>query len=97
MENQESEKVFRVKSTTTPPELGSAIAHAINSGHQVVLRCVGAGAVNQAVKAVPIAQSFVSSYGTDLIQRISFFHGYTREGDKSSELMGISIRVLANN
>ncbi|MFI9271835.1 stage V sporulation protein S [Kitasatospora sp. NPDC052896] len=97
MENQVQEKIFRVKSTTSPPELGSAIAHAINAGHQVVLKAVGAGAVNQAVKSIPIAQSFVASYGTDLVQRISFFHGYTtREGDDSGELMGIAIRVSAN-
>jgi stage V sporulation protein S len=89
VENQVAEKVFRVKSTTSPPELGSAIAHAINDGNQVVLKAVGAGAVNQAVKSIPIAQSFVVSYGTDLIQKITFFHGRAREG----ELVGVAIRV----
>ncbi|MGI5136331.1 MULTISPECIES: stage V sporulation protein S [unclassified Streptomyces] len=43
------EKEFRVKSVTPPPELGTAIAHAIKSGNQVVLKAVGAGAINQAV------------------------------------------------
>lgn len=90
MENQVPEKVFRVKSTTSPPELGSAIAHAIADGRQVVLRAVGAGAVNQAVKSIPIAQSFVASYGTDLVQKIAFFKGHAREG----ELVGVSIRVM---
>ncbi|WP_220289719.1 stage V sporulation protein S [Streptomyces sp. MBT84] len=40
---------------TPPPELGSSIAHAIKSGSQVVLKAVGAGAINQAVKAIPVA------------------------------------------
>jgi stage V sporulation protein S len=81
---------FRVKSATPPPELGSAIAHAIRDGDHVVLRAVGAGAVNQAVKAIPIAQSFVISYGIDLVQKVSFFNGQSPEG----EIRGIAIRVM---
>ncbi|MET8342421.1 stage V sporulation protein S [Streptomyces microflavus] len=87
-----SEKEFRVKSTTPPPELGSAIAHAIKGGHQVVLKVVGAGAINQAVKAIPIAQSFVSSFGTSLTEEITFFRSTTPEG----ELLGIAIRVMGS-
>jgi stage V sporulation protein S len=94
--DQATEKVFRVKSTTAPLDLGSAIAHAIYDGKQVVLRAVGAGAVNQAVKSIPVAQSFTASYGIDLIQRISFFHGQPRDGDKNTELVGITIRVQVN-
>lgn len=85
------EKEFRVKSVTPPPELGSAIAHAIKSGNQVVLKAVGAGAINQAVKAIPIAQSFVSSFGTRLLEEITFFRSTTPEG----EILGIAIRVMA--
>lgn len=84
------EKEFRVKGVTPPPELGSAIAHAIKSGHQVVLKAVGAGAINQAVKAIPIAQSFVSSFGTKLTEEITFFRSKTKEG----EILGIAIRVM---
>lgn len=87
-----SEKEFRVKSTTPPPELGSAIAHAIKGGHQVVLKVVGAGAINQAVKSIPIAQSFVSSFGTSLTEEITFFRSTTPEG----ELLGIAIRVMGS-
>ena len=86
------EKEFRVKSVTPPPELGSAIAHAVKSGHQVVLKAVGAGAINQAVKAIPIAQSFVSSFGTRLTEEITFFRSKTPEG----EILGIAIRVMGS-
>lgn len=85
------EKEFRVKSVTPPPELGSAIAHAIKSGNQVVLKAVGASAINQAVKSIPIAQSFVSSFGTRLLEEITFFRSKTNEG----EILGIAIRVMA--
>ncbi|WNI17584.1 stage V sporulation protein S [Actinacidiphila sp. ITFR-21] len=87
-----SEKEFRVKSTTPAPELGSAIAHAINAGHVVVLKPVGAGAVNQSVKAIPIAQSFVSSFGTRLTEEISFFRSKSPQGD----ILGIAIRVMGS-
>lgn len=83
---------FRVKSVTPPPELGSAIAHAIKAGDQVILKAVGAGAINQAVKAIPIAQSFVSSFGTKLTEEITFFRSKTDEG----EILGIAIRVIGN-
>ena len=85
-------KEFRVKSTTPPPELGSAIAHAIKSGHEIILKSVGAGAINQAVKAIPIAQSFVSSFGTELLEKITFFRSKTPEG----EILGIAIHVFAS-
>lgn len=89
-QTSEQEKEFRVRSSTPPPELGSAIAHAIKSGNQVVLKAVGAGAINQAVKAIPIAQSFVSSFGTRLLEEITFFRSQTPEG----EILGIAIRVM---
>lgn len=90
MEDKTEDQTFRVKSTTSPPELGSAIAHAINKGSEVTLKAVGAGAVNQAVKSIPIAQSFVISFGIELVQQISFFNGRAREG----ELVGVAIRVM---
>ncbi|MFF8283374.1 stage V sporulation protein S [Streptomyces albus] len=87
-----SEKEFRVKGATPPPELGSAIAHAIKAGHQVVLKAVGASAINQSVKAIPIAQSFVSSFGTNLTEEITFFRSKSPEG----EILGIAIRVMGS-
>lgn len=85
-----NEREFRVKSVTVPPDLGSAIAHAIRDGKHVILKAVGAGALNQAAKAVPIAQSFVASYGIDLVQKITFFNGTTPDGD----IVGLAIRVF---
>lgn len=92
MQNQDTPsrvREFRVKSTTPPPELGSAIAHAIKAGDEISLKAVGAGAINQAVKSIPIAQSFVSSFGVELTEKITFFRSTTPEG----ELLGISILV----
>ncbi|MFE7778528.1 stage V sporulation protein S [Streptomyces sp. NPDC057445] len=49
-----------------------SLRHAVKSRNQVVLKAVGAGAINQAVKAIPIAQSFDSSFGTKLVKEITF-------------------------
>ncbi|MBD0734099.1 hypothetical protein BGM09_01310 [Streptomyces sp. CBMA29] len=70
--------------------MGSAIAHAVMDGRTVVLRAVGAGAINQAVKALPIAKGFVVGYGVRLYFDANFFHGQAVEG----EILGIAISVF---
>ncbi len=84
------EKTFRVKSSTASPELGSAIAHAVRDGQRVVLRAVGAGAVNQAVKAFPIAKSFLAPYGIRLLFDANFFQVKSADGD----ILGVSLHIL---
>ncbi|MFE6745913.1 stage V sporulation protein S [Kitasatospora purpeofusca] len=93
MNNQESaeETIFRVRSSTASSELGSAIAHAVRGGNSVVLRAVGAGAVNQAVKAFPIAKSFVAPLGIMLSLDANFFQLESTQGD----IVGISLHVTA--
>lgn len=93
------EKIFRVKSATASTDLGSAIAHAVREGNEVVLRAVGAGAINQAVKSVPIAKSFVASFGMHLLCDITFFHGQAQESSvggpaQEKDILGVAIRVL---
>lgn len=63
---------FRVKSATEAVDLGSALAHALSDGQSVELRAIGASAVNQAVKAIPIAQGYVAPYGMTLLTTIRF-------------------------
>jgi stage V sporulation protein S len=58
--------VLRVKASSNPASLGSAIAHQIYADKPVVLRAIGAGAVNQAVKAITIARGFVAARGINL-------------------------------
>jgi stage V sporulation protein S len=82
--------VFKVKASANPLKLGSAIAHTISAGGSVELRAIGAGAVNQAMKSIPIAKSFVASYGITLLADPTFFHGEVKEGD----IQGLAIRVF---
>jgi stage V sporulation protein S len=67
-----AEVILRVKSSSSATSLASAISHGIYDGKTVMLRAIGAGAVNQAVKAVAIARSFVAARGIDLSIRPGF-------------------------
>lgn len=84
------EKTFWVKGSTSATDLGAAVAHAMYDGKTVVLRAIGAGAVNQAVKAVPIAQGFAGSRGYRLAMRPAFFNATVPEG----EVSGLSFTVF---
>ena len=65
-------KTLKVSSKTAPMSAAGAIAGYIKEEGRVELAMIGAGAVNQAVKAVAIARGFVCSQGMDLICVPSF-------------------------
>ena len=58
---------YPVGANTEPSKLGASIAYAIKEGAQVVLKCVGAASVNQAIKGAAVARSFAVSHGADLV------------------------------
>lgn len=60
------ETILRVSSSSSVTSVGSAIAHAVYDSRRVVLRAVGAGAVNQAVKSMAVARGYVAPRGFDL-------------------------------
>lgn len=66
------ESILRVSSSSSAAKLASAISHAVYDGQRVTLRAIGAGAVNQSVKAIAIAQSFVGMRGLVLSTRHGF-------------------------
>jgi stage V sporulation protein S len=85
-----NEEILRVGGSTSAEKLASTIAHKILDGKKVALRAVGAPAVNQATKAVIIAQGFVAPNGLVLSRRDGFID--VEMPDKI--VTGILIRVL---
>lgn len=89
-------KLFRVRSSTPSTDLGSAIAHAVMEEPEIVMlpvvlmRAVGAGAINQAIKAIPVAKGFVVGFGVHIVFDANFFHGKAVEG----EILGLEISVM---
>jgi stage V sporulation protein S len=63
---------LRVAAKTPTAELASAISHAVYDGKKVVLRAIGAAAVNQAVKALVVAQGYAAQRGLVLANRPGF-------------------------
>lgn len=57
---------LKVKNDSDPNKIAGAIAKCINENKSVEVQAVGAGAVNQAVKASIIARSFVANQGINL-------------------------------
>ncbi|MEW6243379.1 MAG: stage V sporulation protein S [Bacillota bacterium] len=59
--------VLKVSSKSNPNSVAGALAGAIRERGSAEIQAIGAGAVNQAVKAVAIARGFVAPAGIDLI------------------------------
>jgi stage V sporulation protein S len=85
-----TEEHLRVSASSNPQSVASAIAHAIYDSRQVKLRAVGAGAVNQAVKAIAIARGYVAPRGHDLTCIPGFTTIESRDGEISAIVFVIS-------
>jgi stage V sporulation protein S len=60
-------EVLKVSSKSNPNAVAGALAGVIRQSGAVEMQVVGAGALNQAVKAVAIARGFVAPSGLDLV------------------------------
>ena len=86
------EPFLRVSAGSNPQSVASAIAHAIYDRKEVKLRAVGAGAVNQAVKAIAIARGYVAPRGMDL----SCIPGFTTIESRDGEISAIVFAITAH-
>ena len=91
-DNVVTDDVFRVSAGSDPLSLATAISKTLQSESEVSARAVGAGAVNQAVKAIAIARSHVASSGLDLIVRPGFQTIKSRDGEISALVFHLSTR-----
>ncbi len=57
---------LKVSSKSSPASVAGAIAGMIKDGVPVEIQAVGAGAVNQAVKAIAISRGFLSPIGIEI-------------------------------
>ena len=60
-------EVLKVSSHSSPNSVAGAIAGVIREKKMVEVQAVGAGAANQAVKAIAIARGYLAPIGVDLI------------------------------
>ncbi len=60
-------EVLKVSSNSNPNSVAGALAGVIREHGRAEIQAIGAGAINQAVKAIAIARGFVSPSGIDLV------------------------------
>ncbi|OUO91485.1 stage V sporulation protein S [Gordonibacter sp. An230] len=63
---------LKVSSKSSPASVAGAIAGMVKDGVCVEIQAVGAGAVNQAVKAIAISRGFLSPVGIEIVCVPSF-------------------------
>lgn len=59
--------ILKVSSKSNPNSVAGALAGVLRASGSAEMQAVGAGALNQAVKAVAIVRGFVAPHGIDLI------------------------------
>lgn len=60
-------EVLKVSSKSKPNSVAGALANAFRDKQTVEIQAVGAGSLNQAVKAIAIARGYVAPTGKDLV------------------------------
>ncbi len=58
--------VIKVSSKSHPASVAGALANLFKTRSEVEIQAIGAGALNQAIKAVAIARGYVAPTGKDL-------------------------------
>lgn len=78
-------EILKVSAKSQPKSVAGALAAVLRESGSVELQAVGAGAVNQAVKALAITRGFVAPNGIDLIA-IPAFSQININGDERTAI-----------
>ena len=78
-------ETLKVGSKSNPNSVAGALANAFRLSDSVEIQAIGAGALNQAVKAVAIARGFVAPSGINLVC-IPAFTDITLEGEERTAI-----------
>ena len=78
-------EVLKVSTKSNPNSVAGALAAIIKEKNIVEVQAVGAGAINQAVKAIAIARGFVAPSGKNLVC-IPAFTDIVIDGDERTAI-----------
>jgi stage V sporulation protein S len=76
--------MLKVSSKSNPSALAGAIVAVLKDNKHVELNTIGAGALNQAVKAIAIARGFIAPTGQDLSCTPAFADVIIDGGEKTA-------------
>ena len=78
-------ETLKVSSKSNPSSVAGALANVFKDKTSVEIQAVGAGAINQAIKAIAIARGFVAPSGKNLVC-IPAFTDITIEGEERTAI-----------
>ena len=78
-------ELLKASTFSNPNSIAGAISEAVERDGKVEVQAIGAGALNQAVKAVAIARGYVAPRGTDLIC-IPAFTNLNLDGEQTTAM-----------
>ena len=76
-------EMLKVSSKSNPNSVAGAIAGIVTEKGQAELQAIGAGAINQVVKAIAIARGYIAPLGIDLITIPAFATVVVEEQDRT--------------
>lgn len=79
--------VIKVTGASVPKTIAVSIDYAFQRSNEVVVRAVGAAAVNQAAKGVAIARGMVAPRAVDMLARIGFTDIQADDGELRSAIV----------
>jgi stage V sporulation protein S len=85
-------KLLKVSSTSPPNSVAGAIAGIIRTENKVQIQTIGAGALNQTIKAIAIARGYIAPTGQELVC-IPFFKDIDVNGEvKTAIVITVEVR-----
>ena len=81
--------ILKISTKSNPNSVAGAIAGLIKERGRAEMQAIGAGALNQAIKAIAIARGFVAPSGVDLI----CIPAFTEVRIEEEERTGIKLAV----
>lgn len=77
--------MLKVSSKSNPSKVAGAIANVYRENGMVEIQTIGAGSLNQAIKAIAIARGFVAPSGENLVV-IPAFNDITINGEQKTAI-----------
>lgn len=84
--------ILKISTKSNPNSVAGAIAGLIKEKGRAEMQAIGAGAINQAIKAVAIARGFVAPSGIDLICIPAFTEVKIEDDDRTGIRMIVEAR-----
>ena len=85
-------EMIKVATNSSPSKVAGSLATIIREQKVVEIQTIGAGALNQAIKAIAIARGFLVSSGIDIVVIPSFREVMINQSEKTAIKLRIETR-----